>query len=214
MRKTIEDGKRECKDLMDDFKKNYEEKEKKEKAENAAKFAALELIIEEVVEIQKKADKKREKDCLENAMKIQVMLKEATKEKENNKKNLENIKFEMLTDKKTMNSFEAEVEKEKEKNNLRFKCMRDFEADFGAKLIVTQIEFEARVQILTKKLEGKENLDEIAMVEKDCQKEIEALKLENVERMMRISAETRGWKISKPGMKKEQKIQRLRTKEL
>ena len=57
MRKTIEDGKRECKDLMDDFKKNYEEKEKKEKAESAAKFAALELTIKEMLE--KKADKKR-----------------------------------------------------------------------------------------------------------------------------------------------------------
>ena len=183
MRKTIEDGKRECKDLMDDFKKNYEEKEKKEKAENAAKFAALELIIEEVVEIQKKADKKREKDCLENATKIQVMLKEATKEKENNKKNLENIKFEMLTDKKTMNSFEAEVEKEKEKNNLRFKCMRDFEADFGAKLIVTQIEFEARVQILKRNWRGKRTLMKLPWLRKIARRR---LKLSN----WRMS---RGW---------------------
>ena len=37
------------------------------------------------------------------------------KEKEKKKKDLENIKFEMLTDKRTMNSLEEEAEKEKEK---------------------------------------------------------------------------------------------------
>ena len=51
--KTIEDGKKECKELMDEFKKN-------EKAENAARFAALELIIEEMKRVWKKECKDHE----------------------------------------------------------------------------------------------------------------------------------------------------------
>ena len=75
-----------------------------------------------------------------------------------------------------------EIEKEKEKNNLRFKYFKDSEADFGAELMTTQIEFEAHVQILTKKVEEKEKVE---TVERDCQKKVETLKMENDEREMK-----------------------------
>ena len=48
--------------------------------------------------------------------------------------------------------------------------------------MTTQIEFEAHVQILTKKVEEKEKVE---TVERDCQKKVETLKLENVEREMK-----------------------------
>ena len=86
--KAVEDAKKECNDIVDACKKKYEEKEKKEKAENAAKLAAIESTIKEMVEMQKKVDKKREDDCLENAKNIEILLQEAKTEKEKDKKNI------------------------------------------------------------------------------------------------------------------------------
>ena len=106
--KAVEDAKKECKDIVDAFKKSFEEKEKKEKAEHAAKLAALELTIQQMVENQKKADKKREEECLENAKNIKILMEDAEKEKEKKAR---------------------EDEKEKEKKGWRFKFMEFSETD-------------------------------------------------------------------------------------
>ena len=197
---------------MEECKKTYEEKERKQKAENEEKlvglqltikqllearkneeetkrkeFAALELIIQEMLKVQKqnleekidvlelavnevtelqaKAEQKREQDFSKNAIKIEEIK--------------ENVANDIL---KVNRSNEESV-----KNMFEEKC------ELAARLTVTQVEFEAKLQLLTKQLEEKGSpTHQEETPETDCQQDIDTLKLENEEIVHRICADLKG----------------------